>query len=256
MAKRNSNATSAGDGTSSSLLRFLFLLPLLLIPFGGHILRPRYAVPPPIPSNAILITGASTGLGRHAAEHLSSLGFTVYGTYRSPSDASSLQSSGVTPILMDVTSRSSILDAKNAIEQDLKANNRRLYALVNNAGVGCEGPLEVLPVSEVRSMFEVNVFGLLEVTQVFLPLLREGAKACGSARIANVGSLAGVTSQKLNGAYHSTKWAVETLSDSLRQELSPQNIHVSVIEPGAVESEIASKLALRTRQCTAVVAVR
>lgn len=228
---------------SSNGLCLLLLLPLLLgVLLHPTFLRPRFAVPPPSLSAAILVTGASSGIGRHAAEELRGLGFLVYGTYRNADDRKSLLRSGVVPVEMEVTSRASIDTASSFVSRDLEARGASLFALINNAGVGAEGPLEVLPVSEVRFIFSVNVFGLLDVTQSFLPLLRAGSSLHGSARVVNVGSLAGITSQKLNGAYHASKWSVEALTDSLRQELRPQGIAVSVLEPGAVESGIAGKL--------------
>lgn len=183
---------------------------------------------------AVVITGASSGIGAACARHLDQLGFTVWAGVRSTADGEALARSAsprLRPVLLDVTDPLSIAEAGRAIAEGTSGSG--LAALVNNAGISVAGPLELLPVAEVRTQFEVNVIGALAVTQVFLPLLRQAR-----GRILNISSIAGVAATPFLGAYCGSKFALEAMSDALRLELAPWGIEVSLIEPGAIQSQI------------------
>ena len=152
----------------------------LLLAFGisfaanKFFLRRQVTVPP---KSAILITGSSTGIGLDACKRLSSLGFTVFASVRNDRDGEILRQHSpqlIIPIIMDVTNEHQIEDAAQTVRQTLKDKGLRLVGLVNNAGYGEYLPLEVIPLKNLRHQFEVNVFGHVNVTQKFLPLLREG----------------------------------------------------------------------------------
>jgi NAD(P)-dependent dehydrogenase (short-subunit alcohol dehydrogenase family) len=186
---------------------------------------------------AILITGASTGIGRATALHLDQRGFQVFATVRKERDASTLEAAAserLTPVLMDVTDEASILSAREVIYRT--AVDAGLVGLVNNAGVGFSSPLEFVPLDELRWLFNVNVFGLLTVTQAFLPLLRQA-----HGRIVNVSSTASLVNAPFNGPYTATKLSVNGLSNSLRLELRPFSVTVSVIICGIIKTPIWEK---------------
>lgn len=165
----------------------------------------------------VLVTGASSGIGRATALALAQRGFTVYAGTRSPLDYA-----GVTPVTLDVT------DAEHvAALRDLQ-----LDALVNNAGVAVIGPLETLPLDQLRHQLEVNTVGQLAVIQACLPSLR-----ARRGRIVNVSSISGRVALPLYGPYAASKFALEALSDALRRELR-DDVHVSLVEPGAVATPI------------------
>jgi NAD(P)-dependent dehydrogenase (short-subunit alcohol dehydrogenase family) len=181
----------------------------------------------------ILVTGASTGIGRACALRFAELGYRVLAAVRQASDGEALraQCSGVVePVLLDVTSAESIAKAVAVVDEE------PLAGLVNNAGIATMGPVELLPVEAWRRQFEVNVIGLVAVTRACIPLLRRGP-----GRIVNVGSVAGRSALPGSGAYDSTKFAVEAITDVLRMELHPWGIAVSLIEAGAVATAIWDK---------------
>jgi NAD(P)-dependent dehydrogenase (short-subunit alcohol dehydrogenase family) len=186
---------------------------------------------------AVLITGASTGIGKAAALHLERLGFEVFATLRNERDAQALrsESSGrLTPLIMDVTDAASIDRAREQVSQAL--GDAGLAGLINNAGVGFVSPLEFAPLDELRRLFEVNLFGALAVTQAFLPLLRQGR-----GRILNVSSTATLVVAPFHGPYSASKLALNGLSDALRLELKPHGVQVSVIVCGSVQTPIWEK---------------
>lgn len=188
-------------------------------------------------NGAVLVTGTSTGIGRTTALELDRLGFSVFASVRNEHDAQALCSEAserLTPVLMDVTDQSSIDRTKEQISHAV--GDAGLAGLVNNAGVGFVSPLEFIPMSELRWMFEVNVFGLLAVTQAFLPLLRQG-----SGRIVNISSTASVFVAPFHGPYSATKLAINGLSDALRLELKPHGVQVSVVVCGSVQTPIWDK---------------
>ena len=186
---------------------------------------------------AFLVTGASSGIGRATALLLDRNGFQVFAGVRRGEHGEALRqqaSERLTPILLDVTNPRSIEDAARTVSDAL--GDRALAGLVNNAGIDIAGPLETSSAAEVRSQFEVNVIGLLGVTQAFLPLLRRSR-----GRIVNIGSVLGRLAIPFMGAYSASKFAVEGLTDALRIELHPWGIHVSLIEPGPVATPLWSK---------------
>jgi NAD(P)-dependent dehydrogenase (short-subunit alcohol dehydrogenase family) len=186
-------------------------------------------------SGGVVVTGASSGIGAAVARDLTGRGFLVFGTVRRPEDGVVLARSGVTPVGMDVTDLASIAAARREVERGL--NGQPLVGLVNNAGIGGAGPLELIPLDQVRRVFEVNLLGVLAVTQAFLPLLR-----ASRGRIVNMSSVAGRDALPFMGPYAASKFALEAVSDSLRRELVPFGVDVIVIEPGSFRTRIWDKV--------------
>ena len=185
----------------------------------------------------VVITGASSGIGRAAALRLDAEGVTVHAGVRKEEDAASLKaeaSDRLSPVFLDVTDEESISAAKDDVAE--AAGDGGLHGLVNNAGISVPGPLEFLPLEDLRRQLEVNVTGQIAVTQAFLPLLRRAG-----GRIVNVGSIGGRTATPFLGAYNASKFALEALTDALRMELRPWDIGVSIIEPGAVDTPMWEK---------------
>lgn len=185
---------------------------------------------------SVLITGASSGIGETLALTLDKIGFKVFAGVRTKNDQKRLSSQGSTQLhvlLLDVTQEKSIQDAFTYIENE---KEYPLFALVNNAGVGLRGVLEVTPLDEVRKLFDVNVIGLYAMTQTFLPLLRKG-----KGRIINIGSEAGLMAGANGSAYSASKFAVRAISDSLRMELVGLNVWTIYIAPTSIESSIWKK---------------
>jgi NAD(P)-dependent dehydrogenase (short-subunit alcohol dehydrogenase family) len=186
---------------------------------------------------AVAITGASTGIGQATALHLDRLGYRVFAGVRREADGNGLRSKGserLTPVLLDVADSRSVEAAAKTISSEV--GERGLAGLVNNAGIVVGGPLEFVPVDELRRQLEVNTVGPVVVSQHFLPLLR-----LGTGRIVFVSSIGGRFSQPIVGPYCASKFALEALADALRMELAPSGIHVSVVEPGAVKTMIFEK---------------
>lgn len=184
-----------------------------------------------------LVTGASTGIGRATALQLEKIGFRVFASVRSEQDGQALCSNsagGIVPLLMDVTEQASIERARDQVCQAV--GEAGLTGLVNNAGVGFSSPLEFVPLDELRWMYEVNVFGLLAVTQAFLPLIRQA-----HGRIVNLSSTASILVAPFHGSYSSTKLAVNGLSNALRLELKPHGVQVSVVVCGSIQTPIWDK---------------
>ena len=191
----------------------------------------------------ILVTGASTGIGYAVAQAFLEKGYHVYGSVRKQVDADRLVAelgSQFTPLLFDVTDLAAIKLAVAQVEREV--GKEGLACLVNNAGVATSGPLMLQPLDDFKMQFEVNVFGLLAVTQAFLPLL--GAKenpGHAPGRILMISSVGGKLSAPFLGAYTSSKHAVEGLSASLRMELQLYGIDVIIIGPGAIQTPIWDK---------------
>ena len=186
---------------------------------------------------AILVTGASTGIGEACALHLDSLGHTVFAGVRKPEDGERVAAQGsnrLTPLLIDVADGASIDAAVKSIDGLIGA--MRFAGVVNNAGVARGGPLEYLAIEEWRDQIEVNVIGQIAVTKGFLPLIRRG---CG--RIVFVGSISGRIGSPLLGPYCASKFALEGIAESLRHELFEWDIKVALIEPGVVKTAIWGK---------------
>ena len=187
-------------------------------------------------SKAVVITGTSTGIGRACALHLDKLGFRVYAGVRKQTDGDNLKeeaSDRLSPIILDVTDENSISWAVSIIE---KETGGELWGLVNNAGIGRGGALEITPVAELRKLMEVNVIGLMAVTQAFIPMLRRG-----KGRIINIGSTSSLLAFPGASVYCASKFAVRAVTDSLRLELKPFGMLVILVAPGAIESDIWDK---------------
>jgi short-subunit dehydrogenase len=180
----------------------------------------------------VLITGASSGIGKSTAKLLLNEGHVVYGSARRTHRMADLKDAGVTVMKMDVTDDASMVEG---VSQIIKEQGR-IDVLINNAGYGSFGSLEDVPLSEARRQFEVNVFGLGRMTQIVLPHMREQK----SGKIINVSSTGGIITTPFGGWYQSSKFAVEGLSDTLRKDVKRFGIEVVVIEPGAIDSEWAS----------------
>ncbi len=186
---------------------------------------------------SVVITGASTGIGAACALYLDRLGFTVFAGVRNSQDGATLQRQGVSgliPLLLDVTDEVLIKKAQAFVSEKVGSNG--LYGLINNAGIAVVGPLEAVPIPDLRRQLEINVIGQVAVTQAFLPLIR---KARG--RIVNMGSIAGRGAMPLMGPYAASKFALEAMTDALRLELQQWGIEVSIVEPGAIATPIWEK---------------
>lgn len=182
----------------------------------------------------VVVTGASTGIGRTTALHLDSLGMTVHAGVRKRADADELATVGserLRPLKIDVTEPDEIAAAAEQVRAT--CGSEGLRGLVNNAGVAVPGPIEFIPMADFRNQIEVNLIGQVAVTQAFMPLLRAGA-----GRVVNITSIGGRIAFPFMGAYHAAKFGLEATSDALRRELQPWGIHVAVIEPGSVATAI------------------
>ena len=182
-----------------------------------------------------LITGCSTGIGRATALRLDASGWSVYAGVRRQEDADSLAAAGserLTPLIIDVTDPGSIAAAAERVEAESAAG---LGALVNNAGVAYTGPLEFVPLDELRNQLEVNVTGHVAITQALIPALRRAR-----GRIVNITSIGGIVATPFFGPYTASKYALEAISDCLRVELRPWGIETIAIEPGSISTEIWS----------------
>lgn len=180
---------------------------------------------------SVLVTGASSGIGEACAVHLARKGFRVFAAARrldKLKELSGLAEGRIAPVEMDVTDEASIAYALKTIADEGIA----LYGVVNNAGVSVMGPLEEIPAAEWRRQYEANVFGLMNVTRAVLP----GMRAAGAGRIINIGSVAGRIAAPFQGVYASSKHALEGLSDSLRRELAPHGVKVSLVRPGFINT--------------------
>jgi NAD(P)-dependent dehydrogenase (short-subunit alcohol dehydrogenase family) len=192
---------------------------------------------------AVLVTGASRGIGEACALRLARDGFRVYAGVRREADGQALIGQGgaaIVPLLLDVTDATQIAAAAARI--DAESPDRGLQALVNNAGVAIAGPLEFVPIEELRRQLEVNFVGQLAVTQACLPLLRR-ARAVPDAdfragRIVFMSSISGRNALPFTGAYAASKYALEAAADALRVELLPFGLRVVLIEPGMIATPI------------------
>ena len=187
---------------------------------------------------SILITGATSGIGRDAALRLAGAGHLVLaGGRRRDALAGLAADSGgrVEPLVLDVTEPASVEAARELVER--RTGGRGLDVLVNNAGYALPGPLEALAEADMRELFDTNLFGLLAVTRAFLPAMRER----GQGRVVNVGSIMGRVAMPLLGAYNASKHAVAAVTDTLRMELAPFGVSVVLVEPGALRTGFAAR---------------
>jgi NAD(P)-dependent dehydrogenase (short-subunit alcohol dehydrogenase family) len=188
------------------------------------------------PPQAVVITGASTGIGAACALDLDRRGLHVFAGVRKPDDASQLQAQAsprLTPIFIDVTAPETI----RAAQETVQSAGLPLRGLINNAGIAVIGPLECVPIEALRRQMEVNVIGQMAVTQAFLPLLR-----LTKGRVIFIGSIGGRSSLPLFGAYCASKFAQEGLVDALRVELRPWGMPVIMLEPGGIQTPIWGKM--------------
>jgi NAD(P)-dependent dehydrogenase (short-subunit alcohol dehydrogenase family) len=177
----------------------------------------------------VVVTGASTGIGAATARELARRGFHVLAGVRRDSDATTLRAPGIEPVILDITEPDHIDSLRTRVGTGLRA-------LVNNAGISVNAPVEALPMSEWRRLFEVNLFGHIAVTQALLPALLRG-----EGRVVNISSVGGRVALPTYGAYAGTKFALEAASDALRRELAPHGVRVIVVEPGGVRTEMAGR---------------
>jgi len=189
-------------------------------------------------TKAVLVTGASTGIGRKITERLAAHGYVVYAGARKDSDLHALGSiRNVYPIRLDVTR----LDDIDAALQVVSQAGRGLYGLVNNAGIYTEAPVLDTSPEEFDLLMKVNVYGPYRVTRAFAPLIK-----AGHGRIVNIGSISGILNETGAGAYQMSKHAVETFTATMAQELAAVGVRVSVVEPGSYKSEIVRNTANRS----------
>jgi len=184
----------------------------------------------------VVVTGASTGIGRATVAALVAAGFQVYATVRTEGDRDGLIAEfgpPVTPLMMDLLDEDSV---RAACAEVCAAGP--LFGLINNAGAALPGPLEYLPIEVFRRQLEINLTGQLLVTQVMLPALRRSARDTGDARIVMIGSISGRIAGPILGAYQAAKHGLVGLSGSLRAELAASGIKVILIEPGAIATPI------------------
>ena len=189
-----------------------------------------------MPQRAVVVTGASTGIGRATVVELASAGFQVFGTVRREADAESLRQQFpdlVTPVIMDLLDEDSVRAAGAVVNAA-----GPLFGLVNNAGAVIPSPLETMPIEVFRRQIEINLTGQLLVTQVILPALHRSVDETGDARIIMIGSITGRLSAPMLGGYGAAKHGLAGLSSSLRAELAPFKIKVVLIEPGAIKTPI------------------
>src|SRR5215470_11668090 len=184
---------------------------------------------------SVLVTGASTGIGEACALRLDRLGHRVYAGVRSEEHGQSLRQRGsdrMVPVFLDVTYQAQI----DAVAEQIADDGGSLDGVVNNAGIAKGGPLEYLPLETWREQLEVNVLGPVAVTKAVLPFIR-----AARGRIVFIGSISGKVATMLTGPYNASKFAIEAIGESLRSELRPWGISVSVVEPGAVKTPIWEK---------------
>src|ERR1700731_4516294 len=182
----------------------------------------------------IVVTGASTGMGAATAKELARKGFHVLAGVRRDVDADALRAEGIEPHILDITVDSDVAAIADRVAGD--PLGRPLRALVNNAGISANAPVETLPMDEWRRLFEVNLFGHVAMTQALMPALLRS-----TGTVVNISSVGGKVAMSTYGAYAGSKFALEAVSDALRREVTEFGIKVVVIEPGAVQTEIAER---------------
>jgi short-subunit dehydrogenase len=214
----------------------------IAIHFGLDSTRRQYPVHT---TGVIFITGTSSGIGNHAVFELAKLNYTVFCSVRKDTDVKELNSQAqkqnlqnyVKPIIMDVVNSDQIKSALAEITKFVKAKNLPFVGLVNNAGISTRYPVELLPLDTARNLMDINFFGVLEITQQFLPLIREH-----KSRILVVSSISAVASLPGRAIYCASKRAIEAFVDTLRLEMLAFDVSVTSILPGYVKSSISDKL--------------
>ena len=219
------------------MFRPFFVLILTLLTSSILLASSVIALSPKLEAKSILITGATTGIGRNLAETLAERGYHVYGGARTDDEIRELDAiSNITAIRLDVTKQDQI----DAAVKRIREIGTGLYALVNNAGIGGGGPVLTTLVEDQTSVYTVNVEGVYRVTKAFAPLVIEA-----QGRITTTGSVAGIISSSSYNAYSGSKHWIEAFTDGLAQEMKPFGVHVSVIEPGNYQSHIRRSSVLR-----------
>lgn len=199
---------------------------------------------------SIVVTGASTGIGRAIAEYFARCGWQVFAGVRKTADAEALTAlhGNITPLMLDVTDAAQVAAAVESVSGRL--GEAGLDALVNNAGVAVPAPVELIPLDELRRQFEINVIGVVAVTQAFMPLLKRRGRG---ATIINISSTSARMSSPLTGAYSASKMALEGLNDSLRIELRPWGVRVVSVQPGPVSTPIWDKTVADSERVLALI---
>lgn len=182
----------------------------------------------------VLISGASTGMGAATARELARRGYHVLAGVRRDSDADALRGPRIEPVILDITDPAQIEAVAGRITGD--PAGRPLRAVINNAGVAVNAPVELLSMAQWRHQFEVNFFGHVAVTKAVLPALY-----AGSGRVVTISSIGGKVAMPTYGAYAGAKFALEAMSDALRRELAPHGVSVVVVEPGGVRTEMTER---------------
>lgn len=183
-------------------------------------------------TKTVLITGCSTGIGKQLAQDMLNRGYKVIATARSETKLAQLKQAGATTLPLDVTDQTSI----DQTMATLAERGLQVDILINNAGYGAMGPLAEMPSAELEKQFATNVFGPVSLVRALVPGMRER----GNGLIVNIGSVSGILVTPFSGAYCATKAALHALSDAMRMELAPFNIHVMTVMPGAIQSEFGN----------------
>jgi short-subunit dehydrogenase len=181
-------------------------------------------------AKTVLITGASSGIGKATAVHLAQNGYVVYGAARRVDNLQSLKEYGIKPLFLDVTNDDSISHCVNTI----LGESESIDILINSAGLGSYGALEDVPMAEAKNQLEINLFGAARLIQLVLPGMRKN----NYGKIVNISSIGGKIGLPMGSWYHASKFAIEGLSDSLRNEVRQFGIDVIVVEPGGTKSEM------------------
>jgi NAD(P)-dependent dehydrogenase (short-subunit alcohol dehydrogenase family) len=224
---RRPRGPSPGGGSSGAIL---------------GVVTESHAEPARRTQRSVVVTGASSGIGRACAIRLAGAGWHVLGGVRTTRDAESLREDGIHPLDLDVTDSGRIAAAAEIVGE-------RLDGLVDNAGIAIAAPLELVPLDELRHQLEVNVVGQVAVTQALLPALRRAR-----GRIVLMGSIGGRSALPFLGPYAASKHALEAIADVLRVELRPWSMHVSIVEPASIATPIWQKGAERAEELSSSVA--
>lgn len=196
--------------------------------------RERCSVTTTSTGELIVVSGASTGIGAATARELASRGYHVLAGVRRNEDADAIRAEGIEPVMLDITIGKHVEALIDRIALD--PQGRLLRAVINNAGIEINAPIEVLPLDTWREQFEVNLFGHIRVIQALLPALRQSR-----GRVVNISSVGAVATLPIYGAYAGSKAAFESASDALRREVAPQGIQVVIIQSGGVKTPMAAK---------------
>jgi NAD(P)-dependent dehydrogenase (short-subunit alcohol dehydrogenase family) len=182
----------------------------------------------------VVVTGASSGIGRAAVEHLAGAGFHVLAGIRSDHDAAAVSSDAIEAVYLDITDEEQVTNLVRRLDSDQQG--RPLRALVNNAGIAVAAPVETIPLADWRRQFEANFFGHVGVIQALLPALLSSR-----GRVINISSIGGRVAGPTFGAYSASKFAIEAMSDALRREIGHLGVEVVLVQPGAIATPIWQK---------------